>query len=312
MELESPMIEEISKHKKAKLIFVMTHSPSNYILQKGKKIKQINQGIQNLIKNKNEDLKNLAKAGKMLNANENNVVFVNFYDDIFSNNKAFGKKELFLKIYDCFIQTEEYKDFNRKKEIQEVKNKAEQLKATARNDLFKYKLYGSFIGLVPFVDLIVQKYVIKKKIIAKLANMFGFDVTFFEGKSDTPIYITKSIETDHLVLKLDDKNVEDLQNKENKTHVGIKEGAGATTYALGGSGFGASSLAVSASGIGTTALKVAGTGFIVVGMAIGTIAGGVLTHNYINDLLEIFANLYIQNYDKIVDCYQRAANHFLI
>jgi GTP-binding protein EngB required for normal cell division len=316
MEMESPMIEEISKHQNSKLIYVMTHSPSNYNIKKNSKIKQIKQGIQKLVENKAEDLKKLAQPGGMLYPDENNVVFVHFYDDILSNNKAFGKKKLFLKIYDSFIQTEEYKEFYRKKEINEVKNKAEELKIRARRDLFKYKFYGSCIGLVPFVDLLVQKYVIKKKIITKLANMFGFQPTFFDEKSeekpDTPIYITKSIEKDKLPTNLDKEQIEELQNKENKTSIGIKEGAGATTYALSTTGFGASSFTVTASTIGTTTLKVAGAGFLVVGMAIGTIAGGVLTHNYINDLIEVFSDLYIKNYDKISDCYQNAANHFLI
>ena len=44
----------------------------------------------------------------MLEAKENNVVFVNFRKDD-NNPEVFGKKELFQKIHDFFIDSESYK-----------------------------------------------------------------------------------------------------------------------------------------------------------------------------------------------------------
>ena len=69
----------------------------------------------------------------MLKANENNVVFVNFRKDE-DNPEVFGKKELFQKIHDFFIESESYKKSLRTLNEQVLEENIEILKAQARSE----------------------------------------------------------------------------------------------------------------------------------------------------------------------------------
>ena len=111
MELEYPIIEEITKHKSSKLIYVITHSKNNIKQRTKTKIfDRINSGIQGITKNK-------SISTKMFKATENNVVFVNFHYDEEFDIEPFGQKELFKKIHDCLVESEDYKQY--KKDSQE-------------------------------------------------------------------------------------------------------------------------------------------------------------------------------------------------
>jgi hypothetical protein len=76
MELEYPILEEITKHESAKVIYVMTHSTSKNPKNKKKVFDRINSGIQGLTRNKP-----IFDKIKMFEATENNVIFVNFHYD---------------------------------------------------------------------------------------------------------------------------------------------------------------------------------------------------------------------------------------
>ena len=99
---EYPMIEEITKHKKSKILYVFTHSNSKINEKiKNRKIEEINTGIQKIAK--------LPEQKEMFKADNNNVIFVNFHKNRLTGEEPFGKEELFKKIYEVFIESEEYK-----------------------------------------------------------------------------------------------------------------------------------------------------------------------------------------------------------
>ena len=97
--MEFPMLEEFCKHRSSKIIYVITHSnPNMDEVDKEEKIDNINDGLQNLTKNKS--IYNESQPGGMLFATMDNVVFVNFHRDNKNGFEPFGMKELFKNIYD--------------------------------------------------------------------------------------------------------------------------------------------------------------------------------------------------------------------
>ena len=103
MNLEYKIIQEIIKHKTSNIIYVITHSISNLNdNDKKRKIRNINKGIANLME------KNKIQNNGMFKATENNVVFVNFHKDYTYYIEPFGTKELFKKIYEFFINSDDF------------------------------------------------------------------------------------------------------------------------------------------------------------------------------------------------------------
>ena len=115
----------------------------------------------------------------MLKANENNVVFVNFRKDE-DNPEVFGKKELFQKIHDFFIESESYKKSLRTLNEQVLEENIEGLKAQARSELLPCKFWGAAAGIVPFGDLLLQKFVIRKDALRKAGQIFGIEAKFVD------------------------------------------------------------------------------------------------------------------------------------
>ena len=169
MELEYPIIEEITKHKSSKLIYVITHSKKNIKQKtKAKVFDRINSGIQGITKNK-------PISTEMFKATENNVVFVNFHYDEEFDIEPFGKKELFKKIHDFFVESEDYKKYKKELTKEEIEKRALKLRAQAQSILLPNKILGGVVGIIPFADWALQKFVIKKNAIKKVGEIFGID-----------------------------------------------------------------------------------------------------------------------------------------
>ena len=171
MNLEYPIIKEIVKHKTSKIIYVITHSKSNLNdNEKFRKKRNINNGIQNILK------KNNIEDNGMLKATDNNIVYVNFHKDYSFNIEQFGKKELFEKIYEFFIQSDDFLNSFNNLEPDVIEENASKLRKQAQDVLLSHKISGGLVGLFPIVDLIVQNYVIKKNAVKKVGEIFGFDI----------------------------------------------------------------------------------------------------------------------------------------
>lgn len=139
-ELEYPIIKEISLYKSTKILYLITHSPKN--LEESDKIKvfdRINTGIQEITKNKI-----ISDKIKMFKATKNNAVFVDFHGD---ENKSFGKKELFNKIYDFIIKSEDYKITIKEFNEENVIERASKLKAEAESSLLYNKIVGGIASI---------------------------------------------------------------------------------------------------------------------------------------------------------------------
>ena len=101
----------------------------------------------------------------MLKASEENVVFVNFHLDKKTNSQEFGKKELFKKIHDFFILSEDYKEYSSNKNKYNkdfIEKEAERLREEGKHLLLSNKVWGGVVGIIPIFDWVMQKYVIKK------------------------------------------------------------------------------------------------------------------------------------------------------
>ena len=205
MELEYPILEEITKHKSAKVIYVMTHSTSKNPKNKKKVYDRINSGIQGVARNKP-----IFDKIKMFEATENNVIFVNFHYDEDLEIEPFGKKEFFKKIYDSFVNSENYKKsiekLTNKKNIEET---ALKLRAQAQSILLPNKIWGAAVGIIPFyVDWAIQKYIIKENAVKKVGEIFGIDAKFIDEENEREMKLQKNNENQiyYTTPGLDDKS----------------------------------------------------------------------------------------------------------
>ena len=192
MDLEYPILEEISKHETAQLIYVITHSKSNNPKNKNKIYDRINSGIQGVTRNKS-----LFEKRKLFEATENNVVFVNFHYDEDLEIEPFGKKELFKKIYEFFVKSKNYRDSLEKlSSKEEIEKTALKLRAQAQSILLPNKIWGAAVGILPFVDWALQKFVIKENAVKKVGEIFGIDAKFVDEDNEKEINLKKKNEND--------------------------------------------------------------------------------------------------------------------
>ena len=180
MELEYPILEEIKKHKSAQIIYVITHSKSIRPKNRNKIYDRINSGIQGVTRNKSI----YNKIG-MFTATEKNVVFVNFHYDDDLEIEPFGKKELFKTINNLFIESKDYKDslLNLSSE-ERIKETALKLRAQAQSILLPNKIWGATVGIIPFADWALQKFVINKNAVKKVGQVFGIDAKFIDEDNE--------------------------------------------------------------------------------------------------------------------------------
>jgi hypothetical protein len=153
----------------------------------------------------------------MLKAVENNVVFVNFHKNHLYNVEPFGTKELFQKIYEFFIKSEDYINSFINIDSNSIEEKAIKLRRQAQDILLYHKISGGLIGAVPIADLIVQNFFIKKNAIKKVGEIFGFNIDSIEEK-----------EKNELEENLSTESIE------NKIGNGIKTTSGTGSYIGGG------------------------------------------------------------------------------
>ena len=330
--LELPILEELCNHPKSKVIYVITHSdPDMDEIDKEDKIRNINVGLQNLTKEKDTTIINSVKKGGMLEATVKNVVFVNFHRDNKTKFEKFGISKLFRTIYDYFILSEDYINSNKFLGKEQIEANAQRLRAQAEQILKAHKIGGAVVGIIPGIDWLLQKFVIKKDAAKKVGQIYGIDVSFVDDKGKKisnlnkykPEFITASVDTSTLQMEM---NGEELINESTTYKVGntFKVAGEAAGYISGGvtigSGLlkastiaaeGSSTAATVSVGIGSTALRAVGTGLVVVGAIVGVALGGYFTTKHCNELIDKFEKYYIDNAEKIGNSYKQAAEYLL-
>ena len=310
-DLEYPMIEEILKHESTKIIYVITNSSPNIKDKKKKEVyDRINSGIQGITKNK-------LKEGKiqMFKAHKDNVVFVNFHkyeiNDI--EIEQFGKKELFNKIYEFFINSKDYKEKKENFDEKKLEERLKSLRIKGQQILFTNKFWGAAVGIIPFVDMAIQHFLIKKNAIKKVGELYGIniDVINENKEKENQMKKTEKNESSFITPDLDIEYLDTSINENELMEETQKEKADNNIVAAGRAGgyIAAERLAATSTG---TFWKVAGSSLGLIGVVSGVALGGYFTHKFCEELLDKFEEYFRKNAGKIRNSYEDAAKYFLI
>lgn len=328
-EFESPIIEEIIKYTESKVIYVVTHSDPDAEEEDRKEfITKINQGIRKqILKVIPEEKKELVI--NMMTATKDNVVFLNFHNDIKLKRVPFGKNKLFKTICDYFKNSKFFINATKNLDPSEVKKRAAILKQRANSSLKWNKVGGSLIGIIPGVDWFIQKSVIKKSVAKKIGGVFGINVNFLNKeqerlkKKEEKLKIElNNTEEDKLMYagtSLDlEINGDNLIEDSSQYKIGnsFKVAGDAGSMIGGGISFGVGVVravgqttvdAVNVVGetvaIGSTTLKVVGTACIILGTVVGVASGAYFTCKHCNEMIDFFEKYYIENASKICNSY---------
>ena len=173
------IFKELINHEEAKIIYVFTKSANS----KNKQmltLKKTSQAINNLISIGNKTFHNIdvSKIRAKMNISEDNCVFVNFIEE--DNYPKFGINELFYKIRLYYKSTESYRNALIKKSQKEIEKEAKELKEKAKEELLSHKIGGALIGAIPILDIITQKFLIKRSALNKISQIFGLDLNEIE------------------------------------------------------------------------------------------------------------------------------------
>ena len=206
-EMEYHIFKQISKHEDTRIIFVLTHSSSK--TDHKEVIDMINTGIKGVIEKVKNKIKKeeIIEIKNKIKSTEGNTVFVNFYPT--SKNDIYGINEFFETIGDHIEASKAYQSFqegcysNKESFKERIKEEAEIRRLRAKDVLFKHRIGGGLIGLIPAVDWAIQKYVVQKDAAKKAGAIFGFDITISEKKQEIEI-ISKEDNND--------KNIDSLIN----------------------------------------------------------------------------------------------------
>ena len=192
-EMEYKIFKQIAKQEDVRIIFVLTHSSKKTdhkelidmintgikgVLEKAKTKGKLKKDIINIIENK-------------LKATERNTVFVNFYPT--QKNDIYGINDFFETIGDHIEASKVYQSFqegcylDKESFNQRIKEEAEIRRIKAKDVLFKHRIGGGIIGMIPAIDWALQKYVVQKDAAKKAGAIFGFDITIYEKKQEIQI-----------------------------------------------------------------------------------------------------------------------------
>jgi GTP-binding protein EngB required for normal cell division len=173
--LEYPIFEEIIEHESSKIIYVITHSSPNIQAKIKKKVyDRINSGIQGITKD--TQIENKIEKYK---ASENNVVFVNFHKNDLNGDELFGEKELFKKIHDFFIESDDYKNSLKMLSEEQLELQISKLKKQAEDIIYWHKVGSYFVPVIPILGDI-GFIAIKKDALKKIGKVFELDPNFSE------------------------------------------------------------------------------------------------------------------------------------
>ena len=214
-----------------------------------------------------------------------------------------------------------------------IKENAEKLRARGKELLLANKVWGGIVGIIPGLDWVLQKFVVKKNATKKLGQLFGIDVRFVEDnkkpekKKDqekekekgkrkrkkerkAPLkkaeYITKGIDDEQFTLK-GEELIEDTKTEKVGNSVRITGEAG--SYIGGGVAVG-QGIMRAASAIGQTtaegvstassiAVGVGATALKVVGASffvVGAIAGVSVGGYFTHKYCEDLLNKFVEFY----------------
>jgi GTP-binding protein EngB required for normal cell division len=347
-EMEYKIFKQICQIEDIRIIYILTYSSPK--TDHKELIDMINTGIKSVTENafNKKKLNDSEKFTiiKKLKASEGNTVLVNFYST--AKNDVYGISDFFDTIGDHVEASKVYQKFQSncyltKDEFNErIKEEAEIRRLKAKDVLFKHRIGGGLIGMIPLIDWALQKYVIQKDAAKKAGAIFGFDITIYEktqviqiDKKDNNdsseenikklmsepkvvLNINKNEKSDNLLDNEDikdednfDLNEYDLeQNKEKKKKSYTKKYGRYAVSAFTGS---VSFTTNAANFLTTTAsmtLIAVNIAFSFIGSAVGFGMGSYLTYQHCESLLDKFVELFIQNAKSLSNSLELGLKYF--
>ena len=209
-EMEYRIFRQIAKHEDVRIIFILTHSSQK--TDHKELIDMLNTGIKGVLDKIQNKIKEeeIIQIQNKIKSTEKNTVFVNFYPT--AKNDIYGINDFFETIGDHIEACKTYQSFQEgcysdKEQFKErIKEEAEIRKLKAKDVLFKHRIGGGLIGMIPAVDWALQKYVVQKDAAKKAGAIFGFDITIYEKQQEIQI---NNKDDD----KLNDKKINSLINE---------------------------------------------------------------------------------------------------
>ena len=348
-EMEYKIFKQISQLEDIRIIYILTHSSSK--TDNKELIDMINTGIKGVTETafQRKKLNDIEKFEiiKKLKASESNTVLVNFYSN--GKNEVYGISDFFDTIGDHVEASKVYQKFqsncylNKDEFNERIKEEAEIRRLKAKDVLFKHRIGGGLIGMIPLIDWALQKYVIQKDAAKKAGAIFGFDITIYENSQEIQIdkkennnssedNIKKLMNEPKVVLQKDkiDKANNLLENEEikdednfdidneldseqkkqkNKKSYTKKYGRFAVSAFTGSVSF-TTNAATLLTTTASMALVAATITFSFIGSAVGFGMGSYLTYQHCESLLDKFVELFIQNANTLSNSLDLGLKYF--
>lgn len=334
-EMEFAIFEQIYKHHDSFVIYVLTHSSEK--TDKKEIYDMINTGIRGVLDFQIKKLEEFYQKDteyfqniylKMVATNDN-CVFVNFHET--EKSPLYGISDFFNIIATYVERTDAYKKFQKdtcsnEEEFQnKIKEEAKIRKKRAAAIISRHKIGSAIAGVLPGVDYVINKYVIKKDAMRKAGQIFGFDINELEkslkyekDKNESEVRNNVSNNTSLMLKEENDKisrpnlsitekseenegdNSIDNINKEKqkKFDSKVKTRGYGTIYTCTAVSWG-TSIPRFFFAAGSAALFAVSLTFSFVGCAVGGGVGYYLMKRHCEDMLDQFELLFIQNADRV-------------
>lgn len=334
-EMEFAIFEQIYKHHDSFVIYVLTHSSEK--TDKKEIYDMINTGIRGVLDFQIKKLEEFYQKDteyfqniylKMVATNDN-CVFVNFHET--EKSPLYGISDFFNIIATYVERTDAYKKFQKDtcSSEEEFQNKiieeAKIRKKRAAAIISRHKIGSAIAGVLPGVDYVINKYVIKKDAMRKAGQIFGFDINELEkslkyekDKNESEVRNNVSNNTSLMLKEENDKisrpnlsitkkseenegdNSIDNINKEKqkKFDSKVKKRGYGTIYTCTAVSWG-TSIPRFFFAAGSAALFAVSLTFSFVGCAVGGGVGYYLMKRHCEDMLDQFELLFIQNADRV-------------
>ena len=344
-EMEYKIFKQIIQIEDIRIIYILTYSTQK--TDHKELIDMINTGIKSVTENafNKKKLNDIEKFNiiKKLKASEGNTVFVNFYSS--NKNDIYGISDFFDTIGDHVEASKIYQKFqencylNKDEFNERIKEEAEIRRLKAKDILFKHKIGGGVIGMIPLIDWALQKYVIQKDAAKKAGAIFGFDITIYEKSQEIQIdkkennntteeNIKKLMNEPKVVLNknkddnlLDNEYVNDEDNfdldeydleknkDKNKKSYTEKYGRYAVSAFTGSVSFttNAANFLTTTASMSLVAVSIT---FSFIGSAVGFGMGSYLTYQHCESLLDKFVELFIQNVKSLSNSLEMGLKYF--
>ena len=344
-EMEYKIFKQIIQIEDIRIIYILTYSTQK--TDHKELIDMINTGIKSVTENafNKKKLNDIEKFNiiKKLKASEGNTVFVNFYSS--NKNDIYGISDFFDTIGDHVEASKIYQKFqencylNKDEFNERIKEEAEIRRLKAKDILFKHKIGGGVIGMIPLIDWALQKYVIQKDAAKKAGAIFGFDITIYEKSQEIQIdkkennntteeNIKKLMNEPKVVLNknkddnlldneyvndednfdLDEYDLEKTKDKNKKSYT-KKYGRYAVSAFTGSVSFttNAANFLTTTASMSLVAVSIT---FSFIGSAVGFGMGSYLTYQHCESLLDKFVELFIENVKSLSNSLEMGLKYF--